>query len=263
MNWTFLLGVLCAAGAGVYVGGVNGRSMLNLHGVGIVLGGTAVAVLINAPWRQVLSAVTGTLALFSPRGVPEPGEIVARMALLARRAQSEGGLLSLQGEGGNFAGGFLERAVSVAIAAGESNETRRLLESEIRQMRLRRQEDANILRTMGTLSPMFGLLGTLLGMIRVLEQLSSPTKIGPAMALALSSAFIGIAFANLVCVPVSGQLRLRAILETLALEMIMERVLDIAAGKPPSLVELHLQGYAGQRPRAVAAAPPASAAEPA
>lgn len=263
MNWSFLLGVAGAAAAVVYLGGSAGRNLFNAHGIVIVLGGTALSVLINAPLRQVLSAVRGVLALFGSGGLPRPQEIVERMSQLARRAQVEGGLLSLQNESRDFAAGFLVRAVNVAIAAGESKETRRLLESEIRQLRLRRQEDANILRTMGTLSPMFGLLGTLLGMIRVLEQISSPTKIGPAMALALSSAFVGIAFANLVCVPVAGQLRLRAMEETLSLEMIMEGVLDIAAGKPPSLVELHLRGYARDRRAAAETVPSPAAAEPA
>jgi len=104
---------------------------------------------------------------------------------------------------------------------------------------------------------MFGLLGTLMGMIQVLETVSTPTKVGPAMALALSSAFVGIAMANLVCVPLAGQMRLRAMTETKLLEMILEGVLDIAAGKPSSLVELHLVSYSQSRRATAARAPEA------
>jgi len=138
-----------------------------------------------------------------------------------------------------------------------------MLETQIRQMRILRQEDANFMRTMGTLSPMFGLLGTLLGMVQVMETVSTPTKVGPAMALALSSAFVGIAMANIVCVPLAGQMRLRAMKETKLLEMILEGVLDIAAGKPSALVELHLDSYAQSLRRGAAAPAPRETGEPA
>jgi len=260
MNWAFWVGIFAATGAIVYTfiaGGGGGRSLFNIHGVAVVLGGTAVATLINCPFRNIASALANVAALFLPPRMPAAEAIVAEMSRLARRAQTEGGLLSLQGESREFAVGFLNRAITVAIATGESNETRRILEAEIRQLRIRHQEEANLLRTMGTLSPMFGLLGTLLGMIHVLETISSPTKVGPAMALALSSAFVGIAFANMVCVPISGQMRLRAMTQTMAMEMILEGVLDVAAGKPPSLVELHLIGYAEERRREREAPAPA------
>jgi chemotaxis protein MotA len=249
MNWSFLLGIL-SLGAFAFYGLTQGggdRSLLNTHGAGVVIGGTFVAMILNSPWRTLISALGNVAALFLPMRLPGEEAIITELSRLARRAQTEGGLLALQGESPDFAGGFLNRAINVAIATGESNEARRILETEVRQLRVRRQEDANIMRTMGTLAPMFGLLGTLLGMVRVLETVSTPTKVGPAMALALSSAFVGIASANLVCVPLAGQIRLRAITETMLLEMIIEGVLDITAGKPSSLVEMHLASYAQRR----------------
>jgi chemotaxis protein MotA len=237
--------------------------LLNIHGILVVIGGTSVAMLLNSPWRLLANTLGSVVSLFLPMGLPKEETIITEMARLARRAQTEGGLLSLQGESRDLAGGFLNRAINVAIATGESNEARRLLETEIRQLRIRRQEDGNLLRTMGTLSPMFGLLGTLLGMIRVLETVSTPDKVGPAMALALSSAFVGIAMANLVCVPLAGQIRLRAMNETMLLEMILEGVLDIAAGKPSSLVEMHMSSYSQSRQRRSAASSPRVPAEPA
>jgi len=249
MNWTILIGTLSAVGLAVFslrTGG-SGRSLFNMHGVTVVIGGTIVSTLINSPLSLIWGTFIEAASLFFPPRLPSPEAVVTEMSRLARRAQTEGGLLSLQGQSQGFANGWLNRAVNVAIAAGESDETRRVLEVDVRQLRIRRQENANLMRTMGTLSPMFGLLGTLLGMIEVLETISTPTKVGPAMALALSSAFMGISLANLVCIPLAGAMRLRAMNETLVLEMILEGILDIAAGKPSSLVEMHLSGYAGQR----------------
>ncbi len=90
---------------------------------------------------------------------------------------------------------------------------------------------------------MFGLMGTLLGMLKVLTNMSEPTKLGPAMALALSSAFIGIGMANLFCVPMAGQIRLLSMRETQALEMIIEGVLAIAVNQPTFQVELRMGAY--------------------
>lgn len=227
------------------------NAMINAHGLTVVLGGTMAAVLINCPFRQILSAGKNFFSLFLISRVPRVDEVVPVIVGLARKSQVEGGLLSLQEEAKDFADGFLHHAITVAIATGETSETRRIVEAEIKQKRIQRQEDANVFRTIGVLSPMFGLMGTLLGMIQVLETMSEPTKVGPAMALALSSAFFGIGVANFLCVPIAGQIRLNAMRETLVLEMILEGVLDIASGKAPYLVELHLSAYAQERAEAL------------
>ena len=154
-----------------------------------------------------------------------------------------------------MADGFLHRAIGVAIATGETADTRRVMEKEVKQLRIGRQEDANVFRTIGTLAPMFGILGTLLGMIQVLGTMSAdPTKVGPSMALALSSAFLGISVANFFCVPVAGHIRLAAMRETMVLELLLEGLLDIAAGKPPYLVEMHMASYSSQRRKELEAA---------
>jgi len=90
---------------------------------------------------------------------------------------------------------------------------------------------------------MFGLLGTLLGMLKALTAMSDPAKLGPAMALALSSAFIGIGVANFLCIPIAGQIRLLAMRETLLLEMILEGALDIAVNRPAYQVEMRMASY--------------------
>lgn len=255
MNIGLWFGFLVAAGL-LWWGAATSNSasaLVNSHGVLVVIGGTAAATLISTPPRVLASAFVRMAALFMPNRLPSPEQAAAEMVRIARLAQTGGGLLSVQNEGRDMAEGFVHRALTVAIAAGETSETRRILEKEIRQLRIGRQEDANVFRTIGTLSPMFGILGTLLGMIQVLQSFSEPTKLGPAMALALSSAFMGIAIANFLCIPVAGMIRLASMAETLVLEVLMEGVLDIAAGKAPYLVELHLASYSRQRREELAA----------
>lgn len=256
MNLSVWTGVAVAAllvSVGVVRSG-GSSAIFNRHALLTVFGGTTAAMCIGFPFRQLWSAAGRLGALFLPNRVPDPEAVVAELHRLARRAQAEGGLLSLQNEPMELADGFLRRAFVVAAAAGETGETRRIMEAEIRQTRIGRQEDANVFRTMGMLAPMFGLLGTLVGMIQVLESISEPNKVGPAMALALSSAFFGIGLANFLCIPIAGQIRALAMRETLVLEMLLEGLLDVMAGKAPYLVEMHLLSYARRaRKRASAA----------
>ena len=240
-----------ALGAGLMAYGLSGTgvsgAIVNAHGILIVFGGTLSAMLINCPFRIIFSAVRNSLSLLLPSRFPSPEAAIDEMVRLARVAQTGGGILSLQDEGQGFADGFAHRAVRVAIATGESTQTRTILERQIKLIRVTRTEDANVFRTVAVLSPMFGILGTLMGMIQVLGNLSDPSKVGPAMAVALSSAFLGISVANFVCVPIAGQLRLVAMRETHILEILLEGILDIAAGKPPYMVELHLSSYSEKR----------------
>ena len=104
-------------------------------------------------------------------------------------------------------------------------------------------EIANVYRTMGILAPMFGLLGTLIGIISVLKQLSDPESVGPAMGVAITSAFYGILLANMVCVPIAGKIRARIWLRVKLKSMILEGILEIMKGSIPLVVERRLQAY--------------------
>jgi chemotaxis protein MotA len=178
-----------------------------------------------------------------PGRQPTVDEVAAEIIRLSKKAQAEGGLLALRGESPGFAGGFLQRAVSAAAACGETVAARQILELEVRRRRINRQEDANVFRTLGTLAPMFGLMGTLLGMLNVLTNMSEPSKLGPAMALALSSAFIGISMSNFICIPLAGHIRLLAMRETMIFEMLIDGILSIAMNQPTYQVELRMGAY--------------------
>jgi len=244
-------GALAVLGFGIHETGVS-QIFLNAHGLVIVLGGSFAAMLINTPTRMLLGAIRAFLKLFLSTKVPPLDDAITEIVKLAEKARSEGGLLTLQDEGKEMAGGFLNRALNVAISTGEANEARRIMEEEIRQIRTRDLDNQNVWRTWGLLAPMFGLLGTLLGIITVLKTMSEPTKVGPAMAVAITSAFYGITLANLLCVPTAGKLRIRMNEEVLLYLVLVEGVLDILDSKPPYLVEMHLNAYAHERKKKLA-----------
>lgn len=245
------VGALAVLGFGIHETGVAGI-FLNAHGIVLVGLGSFCAMMINTPLGTLFNAIKAFFRMFLSPKIPTIDATIAEVVKLSEKARSEGGLLTLQDEGKDFAGGFLNRALNVAISSGESNEARRIIEEEVRQFRARSVEDQNVWRTWGILAPMFGLLGTLLGIITVLKTMAEPTKVGPAMAVAITSAFYGISLANLICVPSAGKLRIRMVDEILVYLVLLEGVLDILDSKPPYLVEMHLNAYAHERKKKLA-----------
>jgi len=153
------------------------------------------------------------------------------------------GLSALKDADPRHASGFLSRVASAALEYNDSNFVKHVIELEINQGADEMNEVANVYRTFGLLAPMFGLLGTLIGIIGVLKQVSDPDAVGPAMSVAITSAFYGILFANMVCVPISGKIRSRIWLQVKLKSMILEGVLEIMKGSIPMVVERRLQSY--------------------
>jgi len=227
---------------GAYSSGVAGN-IFNSHGIVIVLGGTLAATIINTSYRRFVTGLKALAAIFSSPKMPSVHEAVRMLVGMAETAQKQGGIMALTSVDASFANGFLKRAVGVAMVSAESRETRAILEEEIRLRRLDISEDSNLYRTAGVLSPMFGLIGPLFGIIQTLSNISDPTAIGRSMAVAITSALFGIGFSNMFCVPVANKIRLRAMEETLVLQLILEGVIDIMSGKTPHLIDMHLRGY--------------------
>ena len=245
MDIMTLIGVALGAAVvlwGAFSSGVADK-LVNAHGLVIVLGGTLAATFINTSYKRFSAGVRALFDIFTVPKLPSPEEAVRVLVGMAETAQKQGGIMALTNTDPAFAGGFLKRAVGVAMISAESRETRAILEEEIRRRRLDVQEDSNLYRTAGVLSPMFGLIGTLFGIIQTLSNISDPSAIGRSMAVAITSALFGIGFSNLFCVPVANKIRLRAMEETLVLQLILEGVIDIMSGKTPHLVDMHLRGY--------------------
>jgi len=223
-----------------------GSIIFNLHGLVIVIGGTLAATAINTTLKGFVSGFKSFLLIVRKQDIPNIQETMQTIVQLSDTAHREGGIMSLQNVDPVFAGGFLKRAVTVAMTSGQVKETREILEDEIRRKRLAKQENSNFYRTMSILSPMFGLIGTLFGVIQTLNDLSDPTRIGHSMAIAISSALYGIGLADFLFVRVANKVRLKAMQETMILQLILEGVIDIMSAKPPHLIDMHLKGYLSQ-----------------
>lgn len=227
--------------------GQTWASFLNLHGLVLVFGGTFFATMINSSPSELRDALKAGLLLLRPQALTPPAKSVATLVRLAQKARRDGAL-SLKDETNALGDSFLARAIQVSLASPDQKTAYDILSNEVNMIRARHREVGNLYRTMGLLAPMFGLLGTLIGIVSVLKNMSDPGAVGPAMSLALSTAFFGILFANLVCVPVAGKLRMRSITEAQSKEVIIEGVLVIVfTSEMPLFVQTRLQSFLRER----------------
>lgn len=244
MDLATITGVLLLAGisvAGVYLGQFS-LALINLHGVLLVFGGTGVAMLINTPARYLIKALREIPYVFRDGGESRLETMVPALVSLGEQCRLRG-LAALKDADPALADGFLARAAAAAMEYNDTAFVRQVLEQEINMAFEEINEVANIYRTMGVMAPMFGLLGTLVGIIGVLKELSNPEGVGPAMAVAITSAFYGILYANVVCVPMAGKIRARAMLQTRMRTMILEGILEIMKGSLPIVIERRMQSF--------------------
>ena len=244
MDLSTIIGLFAFA-ALIFLGVVTKQlsaALFNPHAIFVVLGGCFVAMLINTPLKYLIKAVTELKDLMFNEESVNPQRIVPVMTELAEQCRKRG-LSALKDADPNIAKGFLGRAAQAALEYNDYNFVKQVMEQEINQGVDETGEVANVYRTMSVLMPMLGLLGTLIGIIGVLKDLANPESVGPAMAVAITSAFYGIFLANMVCVPIAGKIRLRIWLDVKMKSMILEGVLEIMKGSIPIVVERRMQSY--------------------
>ncbi len=237
-----ILGFILIYAGMVQSGKLTISLFFNYHALMIVIGGTLAATMINTPWHELKNGFKALKTLIFEPKLPSPKETVSKLVNLTQKARREG-ISSLKDEGSDFGDGFLGRAIKMVIDGLDVEFIKNALEKEIIETKERHKETANVFRTMAVLAPMFGLIGTLIGIVGVLKNLTNPIGIGSSMAVALTTAFYGILFANLLFLPASGKLRIKSLKEILLKEIIMEGVLAIKAGWIPLMVQRHLEGY--------------------
>ena len=171
--------------------------------------------------------------------------MIVRLAEKARRD----GVLSLQNEIPKLRDRFFADGIRMVLDNLNPEIIRENLEKEIVFIRKRHQQISGIFRTMGTYAPIFGLLGTLIGVVQVLRNLSNPQTMGASMAIAVSTTFYGIFGTNFVFLPIAGKLSVYTEEELLIKEVIIEGILSIQKGEIPLIVSKKLEAYLSSKLR--------------
>ena len=251
MDIATLLGFVTAfglVGFGI-ASGVGLGAFIDTQSLLIVLGGTVGATLINYPLAQVIGAGAVAKNAFMYKLV-DAKEVITQMAEFSNRARREG-ILALEEAAGNVDNPFLKKGIQLAVDGEDPQAIENILDTEISYLRDRHKLGAEIFGTMAGFAPALGLIGTLIGLVGMLQNMDDPSTIGPSMAVALLTTFYGALFANLIFAPISGKLKTRSSEEVLIWELTREGVLAISAGDNPRMVEQRLNAFLAPKNREV------------
>lgn len=207
----------------------------------IVIGGTIGVTLVNYPLGEMLKLVGIVKHVFLYKLVEVP-EVIAQFVDFATRARREG-ILALEGASKEIEDEFLAKGLQLTIDGLEPQAIKEILETEIDYIAERHRAGAEIFLTMGTFAPAMGMIGTLIGLVQMLQQMSDPSSIGPAMAVAIITTFYGSVMANMLFLPMSGKLKGRASEEAMVKEVMLNGILSIARGDNPRVIEQKLHSF--------------------
>jgi chemotaxis protein MotA len=233
-------------GWAILLGG-SWRIFWDMPSVAITIGGMLCATLIHFSLPQFLgifSVVKKTIVT----KIPTPFELIQRMVDYAAINRRDGAL-ALEEQINKVNNTFLAKGLQMLVDGQDPDEIRDLMSLEIQYLQDRHSNGKKILEFMGSAAPAFGMIGTLIGLVQMLKNLSSPDQIGAGMAVALITTFYGALSANLVFLPLAGKLGLYSKAEATAMEMIVEGINAIARGDNPTVVREKLQVFVSQGKR--------------
>ncbi len=243
MDIATVLGIVSAFGLvliAIFMGGGLGL-FINIPSLMIVVGGTLGATMINYPLKDVLGVIKVVKNALFTKNIPVQ-DLIKQFIDFAQKSRKEG-ILSLEGEIKNLDNEFLKKGIQLSIDGLEPQEIRTIMETELDFLRARHQLGAEIFTTMGTFAPALGMIGTLIGLVQMLQTMDDPSSIGPAMAVALLTTFYGSIMANIVCMPIAGKLKTRSKEEGLIKEMTIEGVISLSNGDNPRIIEQKLHAF--------------------
>lgn len=214
---------------------------VHVPSVMIVVGGTIASTLINYPLKKVMG-VMGVIKNTFLFKLPSFGGVIRQIVEYATLSRREG-LLALESKLEDLDDPFMAKGIRLIIDGFPAETVREILETDLSQTSARHMTGKAILDSMGAAAPAFGMIGTLIGLVQMLQALDDPSKIGGGMAVALITTFYGALLANLVFNPLAGKLGQREKEEVLIREIVIEGVLSIQAGDQPQLVEEKLKSF--------------------
>lgn len=206
----------------------------------IVFGGTLGAVLLSFSMRDVREAWTSLRHVFVDDLEP-PASLLDAMGGLAIKAR-KAGILSLEDELDGIADPFLRRGLRLAVDGTNPTTLRHMLEAENDAHAEREEAPARVYEAAGGYAPTVGILGAVLGLINVMENLAEPSKLGAGIAVAFVATVYGVGSANLILLPIAAKLRARASRRARRRDLITEGVLAIQEGQNPRLIDQKLRG---------------------
>jgi len=224
--------------AAIFTGG-SAPTFVNPPSILIVLGGTFLVVMVKFSLKQFLGAFKVAGRAFSSKA-HDPEALIADIVNLANIGRKEG-LLAL--EKAEISEPFLQDGIRMLVDGTNQEVVKAVMSKDMQQTIDRHNWGEKVFRATGDVAPAMGMIGTLIGLVQMLSNMSDPKAIGPAMAVALLTTLYGAVLANMLALPIADKLHLRKSNEKTIHAMCIDGVLAIQAGQNPRVIESMLKAY--------------------
>lgn len=224
----------------IMLGGSLG-GFIDIPSIVVVVGGTVAATLVAYPLARTLNIFKLFGKAMNEKKM-DYNALISSIVELANKARKEG-LLALEESANNMEDEFTKKGIALLVDGTDPELVKNLLETELAFMEDRHKLGQGLFDTMGSLAPAFGMIGTLIGLVQMLANLSDPTTIGPSMAVALLTTFYGSVLANVIFIPIANKLKLKTKEEVFEKEIIIEGILSIQSGENPRIIEEKLKSF--------------------
>lgn len=244
MDFNSIIGIIIALTAvfgGQALEGGHPGSLIQFTSLAIVLGGTLGAVLLQSPLRQFVLGMKMSRWIFVPPRL-DAGGLLEHIVIWSSISRKEG-LLALDTRIQGIDDPFIKKGLQLVVDGTEPQVLKQVLEVEIETFDELHRQGARIWEAAGGYAPTIGILGAVMGLIQVMENLSDPTRLGAGIAVAFVATIYGVGLANLAFLPIANKLKSLISRQVLMREMLVDGLVGIAKGENPRLITGRLQGY--------------------
>jgi chemotaxis protein MotA len=242
MDPATLIGIVLAVASLLFMMIMEGSSpmaIVLLPAMVLVFGGTFGAAIAGSSMSDVKKVGGWFKQALLPAKVPPVSDRISTLVTLAEKARKEG-LLALEAQVKNIDDPFLKRGLQMGIDGTDPEELRAVLEGEISAKKAEDKVGAKFFTAMGGYAPTVGIIGTVVGLIHVLENLDKPESLGPLIAGAFVATLWGVLSANLFWLPMGAKITRISELQAAQMELLVEGITEIQAGTSPRAVRQKL-----------------------
>ena len=227
--------------ASIIVGGGQLGAFIDPASIMVVVGGAIAAALISFPLKNFLGVFGVSMKVFFNKAPDVPG-IIKQIIELAEVARKDG-LLALEGKVEEIEHPFIVLGIQMAVDGARPEVMEDIMRTEMDAVATRHRDGKGLMDCMGRFAPAFGMIGTLMGLIIMLGDMSDPSKIGAGMAVALLTTMYGAIVSNVVFLPFAEKLGFTNKQELLAMEIIVRGIMAIQSGENPRVIEQKLNTF--------------------
>lgn len=217
------------------------ENFVDIPSVFITIGGSIASVMTAHKMPDFINGFKSISLPFKEK-VVDPGQVINQIIELSNVGRKEG-LLALEEAANNIEDEFLKKGIMLVVDGTDPELVRGILETDLYCLQDRHSKVIGFWEKWAEMGPAWGMIGTLIGLVNMLKQLSDPDSIGPQMAVALLTTLYGSLIANWMCIPISYKLKANDALEVIMKEITIEGLLSIQAGENPRVIEEKLKSF--------------------